>query len=83
MLGLPMGGQGTRRQFYVALGTADPLVELLPVCVCPPRHLEGVGIRRVTPKRVARMTIYAYYLGHISTVFHAIEEFRQRIEGPL
>ena len=36
--GLPMGSQGPRRQFRVALGSVDPLEELYPVAVPLPRH---------------------------------------------
>ena len=73
VLGLSMGGQGPRRHFHVSLGAADPLVEPLPVGVPIPRHPEAVGLRRVTPKRVASLTIHAHRLGHICVEAHVVE----------
>ena len=79
VMGLPMGGQGPCCQLHIAPGSVEPLEEPLPVVVPPPCHPEAVGLRRVDPKCVARLTSHAHHIGHIC----AVKEFRQGCEGPL
>ena len=50
MLGLSVRRQGTCRQVYVTIGTADFLAELVPVGVSLSRHLEYLGLYKGPPK---------------------------------
>ena len=83
VLSLPVGGQIPRLKFHVAIRAADLLVYSLPVGVSLSSHLEAVGICRVTPKCVERMTIHAYHIIHIGEVAYVVKVFRQGVKGPL
>ena len=65
MLVLPMGGKGPRHKFHVALGIADPLADPLLLDVSLPCNPDYAVLYRVSPKCVARLTIYYHHLGHI------------------
>ena len=75
-----MGSQGLFRQVRVALGVEDLLVELFPVGVTLPRHTEAIFVRRVSPKRAARLKSHAHCLGNIGAEAHAVEYIRQCVK---
>ena len=77
MLGLPIGGQVPHLQVCVALRAADLLAETFLLGVYLPHQHVAVGLRRVTPKRAARLTRHAHCYGHIGDESHAVKDLRQ------
>ena len=73
ILGLPMGCQGPHSQFCIVLGVADPLSDPFLLVVLLPRHVEAIGICRVTTKRTESMKSHTHYLGHICVEAHAVK----------
>ena len=83
MMGLPVGSQGLFRQVCVALGVKDLLAEPFPVGVTLPCHPEAIFLRRVSPKRSARLKSHVHRLDNIGAEAHAVEYLRQCVKIPL
>ena len=83
VLDLPVGIQGLFRQVHVALGVEDLLEEPFPVSVNLPHHPEAIFLRRVSPKRAARLKIHFHHLGNIGLEAHVVEYLHQCVKTPL
>ena len=65
VMGLYVGHQGPSCQVCITIGAEESLAEPVPVGFPLPRHLESVGLFKVTPKRAACLASHAHCIGNI------------------
>ena len=80
---MPVVIKGPFRQVCIGLGSGDPLADPFLVGVPSPRHPKAIGLHKVDPKRMARLTRHAHRLGPIGTKAHLVEQQCQCVKIPL